>query len=64
MKSLSFSLPIIILITGCIIIDTAWPYYIIAIGAGTGIGSLAWLTWIQVRDNSPFIKLEKNENQN
>jgi len=63
MKSLSFLLPIIMLILGCVLINASWPYYIIATGAGTGIGSLAWLTWIQIRDNSnkPFIKFEENE---
>jgi hypothetical protein len=44
--------PIILLVTGCIILNAAWPYYIICIASGTGLGFLAWLTNIQLKDNS------------
>lgn len=42
----------IILVILCVIINAEWPYYIVAIASGTGLGFLAWLTYIQLSDNS------------
>ena len=42
----------IILVILCVITNAEWPYYIVSIAAGTGLGFLAWLTWLQLRDNS------------
>jgi hypothetical protein len=61
MKAVIFiTVPTILLIVGCIILNTSWPYYIIAWAAGNGIGALALLTWWQVKDSSeePKIKIE------
>lgn len=53
MKSiLLITTPMIILVILCVIINAEWPYYIVSIAAGTGLGFLAWLTYLQLRDNS------------
>lgn len=53
MKSiLLITTPMIILVILCVIINAEWPYYIVAIASGTGLGFLAWLTYIQLSDNS------------
>jgi len=41
--------PMVLLIIGCICLQVAWPYYLIAWLAGSGIGTLALFTWFQVK---------------
>lgn len=60
MKSLALiTIPIYTLVAWCIILNVTWPYYIVAIASGTGLGFLSWLTYLQLRDNSdkPKIKI-------
>ena len=65
MKAIPFIItPTILLIIGCIIISASWPYYIIAWAAGNGLGMLAFLTWLQIKDssNEPKIKFDEGNN--
>ena len=58
-----FLAPIIISIAFCILINAAWPYYIITFCCGVGVGALVVLTWFQLRDNNdrPYIKFYKQK---
>jgi len=65
MKAIPFLItPTISLIVGCIILSASWPYYIVCWAAGNGIGMLAFLTWLQLKDSSknPKIKFYGNKN--
>jgi Na+/melibiose symporter-like transporter len=56
--------PAVFLVALGFILHWHFAWIIVAYCAGIGIGFLALLTWVQVRDNSdkPNIKIEKDEN--